>query len=36
MSFLANYSIVTRNGKIVWKHWPNGPLYAPMLRIKLY
>ena len=36
MSRLPNYSIVTRNGRIVWKHWPNGLLYALMLRIKLY
>ena len=29
-------SIVTKNGKIVWKHGPNWPFYALMLRIKLY
>ena len=28
--------IVTRNGKIVWKHGPNRPFYAPMLITKLY
>ena len=31
-----NKSIVTRNGKIVWKHRPNWLFYALMLRIKLY
>ena len=29
-------TIVTRNGKIVWKHGPNWPFYAVMLRTKLY
>ena len=29
-------SIVTRNGKIVWKHKPNGPFYMLKLRSKLY
>ena len=33
---MINYIIVTRNGKIVWKHGPHWPLYALMLRIKLY
>ena len=28
-------SIVIRNGKIVWKHGPNWPFYALMLRTKL-
>ena len=28
--------IVIRNEKIVWKHWPNWPFYALMLRTKLY
>ena len=28
--------IVTRNGKIVWKHGPNGLLYALMLKTMLY
>ena len=27
---------LTRNGKIVWKHGPNRPIYALMLRTKLY
>ena len=26
--------IVTKNGKIVWKHGPNWPFYAVMLRTK--
>ena len=30
------FTIVTRNGKIVWKHGPNWPFYAVMLRTKLY
>ena len=29
-------SIVTRNRKIVWKHGPNWPFYALILRTKLY
>ena len=29
-------TIVTRNGKIVWKHWLNWPFYVLMLRTKLY
>ena len=29
-------TIVTRNGKIVWKHRPNWLFYAVMLRTKLY
>ena len=29
-------SIVTRNGKIVWKYGPNWPFYAVMLRSKLW
>ena len=28
--------IVRRNGKIVWKHVPNGSFYMLMLRTKLY
>ena len=33
---LDDLDIVTRNGRIVWKHGPNGPFYALMLRTKLY
>ena len=33
---LENSNIVTRNGKIVWKHGPNWSFYALMLRTKLY
>ena len=31
-----SWIIVTRNGKKVWKHRPNWPFYALMLRTKLY
>ena len=31
-----NSIIVTRNGKIIWKHGLNWPFYALMLRTKLY
>ena len=30
------YTIVIINGKIAWKHGPNRPFYAFMLRTKLY
>ena len=33
---LFGHSIVIRNEKIVWKHGPNRPFYALMLRTKLY
>ena len=36
ISNTINIIIVTRNGKIVWKHGPNQPFYALMLRTKLY
>ena len=26
---MVSFSIVTRNGKIVWKHGPNGPFCMP-------
>ena len=32
----VNANIVTTNGKIVWKHRPNWPFYALMLRTKPY
>ena len=32
---MLSFLIVTRNGKIVWKHGPNWPFYAVMLRTKL-
>ena len=32
----VDITIVTRNGKIVWKHGTNGPFYTLMLRTKLY
>ena len=40
-SFIAKYSIVgstivTRNGKIAWKHEANGPSFALILRTKIY
>ena len=31
-----NFTIVTRNGKIIWKHGPNRPFYAFVLRTKRY
>ena len=30
------FTIVVRFGKIVWKHGPNRPFYAFMLRSELY
>ena len=33
---LLGVTIVTRNGKIVWKHGPNLPFYALMLRTMQY
>ena len=36
MTQLFSLSIAIRNGKIVWKHGPNRPFYAFMLRTKLY
>ena len=37
-SFIQSFVliIVTRNGKIVRKHGPNGPFYTLMLRTRLY
>ena len=32
----VNVIIVTKNGKIVWKHGLDWPFYALMLRTKLY
>ena len=33
---MVTFIIVIRNVKIVWKHGPNWPFHALMLRIKLY
>ena len=30
------FTIVRKNGKIVWKHRPKGPFYVLMLKIKLF
>ena len=35
-SNLMRFTIVIRNGRIVWKHGPNRPFYAFLLRTKLY
>ena len=33
---MADYSIVIRNGKIVWKHGPNGPFFLYNLSSQNY
>ena len=36
MKFILTFSLVRRNGKIVWKHGPDWPFYELMLRTNLY